>query len=127
MCEALGSNPNTAKKKVCQLFFVKLKSIVCACMCVYTHVCVHAHGHVCAHMWKFFPPTMWAWVAVMVVSAWWSILLACVIFFEEVVYNSSLLSGLRLIDRIDRILVYVENVVCLNEEKGRKGILVDRQ
>lgn len=96
-------------------------------MCVYTHVCVHAHGHVCAHMWKFFPPTMWAWVAVMVVSAWWSILLACVIFFEEVVYNSSLLSGLRLIDRIDRILVYVENVVCLNEEKGRKGILVDRQ
>ena len=96
MCEALGSNPNRVKKK-CVNFFL-LKCIVCVCMCAYTLVYVQA----CVYMYVYTcggSSTMCAWVAVMVISTWWSISLVY-IFFEEVVCSSSLLSGLRLIVRI---------------------------
>lgn len=83
MCEALGSNPNRVKKKVCQLL---LKCIMCAWMYAYTRVCasMHVHAHICVCMYVYTcgrSSTMWAWVSVMVVSTWWSISLVCIIFF----------------------------------------------
>lgn len=89
---------------MCQLLSVKMYH-VCVDVCIHTCVCasMHVHVHICVCMYVYTcggSSTMWAWVSVMVVSTWWSISLVCIIFFEEVVYSSSLLSGPRLIARI---------------------------
>lgn len=86
MYEALGSNPNRVKKKVCQLLSVKMYH-VCVDVCIHTCVCasMHVHAHICVCMYVYTcgrSSTMWAWVSVMVVSTWWSISLVCIIFFE---------------------------------------------
>lgn len=88
---------------------------MCSYTLVYVQACVYMYVYTCGGS-----STMCAWVAVMVVSTWWSISLVCIIFFEEVVCSSSLLSGLRLIARI--ACLWVDNVVSLSEEKGRKGV-----